>query len=162
MDAIQKLEYLSLVSKICTELNNHLGINDKDLAEFIINLAKKNDTFEAFKKALGDNGAEFTDSFISNLLRKIQQMKPKEASLKRMTEWKPSQKKKTRSRSRSPHRNRKSSYSNPSSPQRDIRKSHHSRSDPCLPIQEEATDIITMTADLSEQNLCAQYQLWVK
>ncbi|GIY82147.1 ATP-dependent RNA helicase DHX8 [Caerostris extrusa] len=83
MDAIQKLEYLSLVSKICTELNNHLGINNKDLAEFIINLAEKNDTFEAFKKALGDNGAEFTDSFISNLLRKIQQMKPKEASLKK-------------------------------------------------------------------------------
>ncbi|XP_054717048.1 ATP-dependent RNA helicase DHX8-like [Uloborus diversus] len=76
MEEIRKLEYLSLVSKICTELENHLGINDKDLAEFIIDLARKNESFEAFRKALLQNGAEFTDSFMSNLLRIIQQMKP--------------------------------------------------------------------------------------
>lgn len=35
MDEVAKLEYLSLVSKICTELENHLGINDKDLGEFL-------------------------------------------------------------------------------------------------------------------------------
>ncbi|GFW57197.1 ATP-dependent RNA helicase DHX8 [Trichonephila clavipes] len=60
MEDFRKLDYLSLVSKICTELNNHLGINDKDLAEFIIDLAGKNDTLESFKKALDENGAEFT------------------------------------------------------------------------------------------------------
>jgi len=31
MDELQKLEHLSLVSKVCTELDNHLGMNDKDL-----------------------------------------------------------------------------------------------------------------------------------
>lgn len=31
MDEVSKLEHLSLVSKICTELENHLGLNDKDL-----------------------------------------------------------------------------------------------------------------------------------
>lgn len=31
MDEVEKLEHLSLVSKICTELENHLGLNDKDL-----------------------------------------------------------------------------------------------------------------------------------
>uniref|UniRef100_A0A6P7GVK9 ATP-dependent RNA helicase DHX8-like n=1 Tax=Diabrotica virgifera virgifera TaxID=50390 RepID=A0A6P7GVK9_DIAVI len=77
MDELQKLEYLSLVSKVCTELENHLGMNDKDLAEFIIHLSEKNGTFESFKKALIENGAEFSDSFISNLLRIIQHMKPK-------------------------------------------------------------------------------------
>ncbi|KAJ2952510.1 hypothetical protein O0L34_g6829 [Tuta absoluta] len=76
MDEVAKLEHLSLVSKICTELDNHLGINDKDLAEFIIDLADKNPTFEAFKKALVENGAEFADSFMTNLLRIIQHMKP--------------------------------------------------------------------------------------
>ncbi|KAL4676513.1 hypothetical protein H8959_010658 [Pygathrix nigripes] len=30
-EELTKLEYLSLVSKVCTELDNHLGINDKDL-----------------------------------------------------------------------------------------------------------------------------------
>ncbi|XP_034309636.2 ATP-dependent RNA helicase DHX8 [Magallana gigas] len=77
MDELQKLEYLSLVSKVCTELENHLGLNDKDLAEFIIHLAEKNDTFEKFKKALDENGAEFADSLVANLLRLIQKMKPK-------------------------------------------------------------------------------------
>jgi len=33
MDELEKLEYLSLVSKICSELDNHLGINDKDLGK---------------------------------------------------------------------------------------------------------------------------------
>lgn len=76
MDEVQKLEHLSLVSKICTELENHLGMNDKDLAEFIIHLAEKNPEQEAFKRVLAENGAEFSDSFITNLLRIIQHMKP--------------------------------------------------------------------------------------
>ena len=86
MEDLKKLEELSLVSKICTELENHLGINDKDLgkyrrracypvirlyylnldflnilreAEFIIALAGKHRTFEKFKAALLKNGAEF-------------------------------------------------------------------------------------------------------
>ena len=33
MDELEKLEYLSLVSKVCTELDNHLGLNDKDLGK---------------------------------------------------------------------------------------------------------------------------------
>ncbi|GFW57196.1 ATP-dependent RNA helicase DHX8 [Trichonephila clavipes] len=81
MEDFRKLDYLSLVSKICTELNNHLGINDKDLAEFIIDLAGKNDTLESFKKALDENGAEFTESFISTLLRIIKVMKTKDAPM---------------------------------------------------------------------------------
>lgn len=33
MEELEQLERLSLVSKICTELENHLGINDKDLGK---------------------------------------------------------------------------------------------------------------------------------
>jgi ATP-dependent RNA helicase DHX8/PRP22 len=77
MDELQKLQELSLVSKICTELENHLGFNDKDMAEFIIKLAEKNNTFESFKSVLIENKAQFSDSFIANLLRIIQHMKPK-------------------------------------------------------------------------------------
>lgn len=35
MDELEKLEHLSLVSKICTELENHLGLNDKDLGKLL-------------------------------------------------------------------------------------------------------------------------------
>ncbi|XP_019857665.1 PREDICTED: ATP-dependent RNA helicase DHX8-like [Amphimedon queenslandica] len=75
-EELDRLEYLSLVSKVCTELDNHLGLNDKDLAEFIINLADKHSTLPKFKKALLKNGAEFSESFVSNLLRIIQTMRP--------------------------------------------------------------------------------------
>ncbi|XP_046833694.1 ATP-dependent RNA helicase DHX8 [Vespa crabro] len=85
MDEVTKLEHLSLVSKICTELENHLGLNDKDLAEFIIHLSEENNTFETFKKVLIENGAEFSDSFIANLLRIIQHMKPSAPSNKSVT-----------------------------------------------------------------------------
>ena len=33
MDDLLKLEKLSLVSKVCTELENHLGMNDKTLGK---------------------------------------------------------------------------------------------------------------------------------
>ena len=79
MDELQRLEHLSLVSKVCTELDNHYSMNDKDLAEFIIDLATKNKTLSKFKAALLENGAEFSDSFIENLLRIIQHMTPGQA-----------------------------------------------------------------------------------
>ena len=56
---LARLEELSLVSKICTELENHLGVGDKDMAEFIIALAGKHSTLEKFKTALLKNGADF-------------------------------------------------------------------------------------------------------
>ncbi|XP_037135099.1 ATP-dependent RNA helicase DHX8 isoform X1 [Syngnathus acus] len=76
VDELSQLEFLSLVSKVCTELDNHLGISDKDLAEFVISLAEKEPTFDGFKALLLENGAEFTDSLIGNLLRLIQTMRP--------------------------------------------------------------------------------------
>ncbi|XP_035704142.1 ATP-dependent RNA helicase DHX8 isoform X3 [Folsomia candida] len=77
MEEIEKLEYLSLVSKVCTELDNHLGMNDKDLAEYVIALADENPTFEGFRSALEKNGAEFTDSLTANLFRLIRHMRSK-------------------------------------------------------------------------------------
>lgn len=59
MEDLQRLEELSLISKICTELENHLGINDKVLAEFIIAQAEKHSSFEKFKASLVKNGAQF-------------------------------------------------------------------------------------------------------
>lgn len=76
MDELRRLEHLSLVSKVCTELDNHYNMNDKDLAEFIIDLAGKHPKFDDFKKVLAENGAEFADSFVENILRIIQHMMP--------------------------------------------------------------------------------------
>ncbi|XP_034563460.1 ATP-dependent RNA helicase DHX8-like [Notolabrus celidotus] len=89
-DEIQRLEYLSLVSKVCTELENHLGISEKDLAEFIISLAETHPTFEEFKAVLCQNGADFTDTLTGNLLRLIHTMRPTASTSKaHQTETKP-------------------------------------------------------------------------
>lgn len=47
VDELSQLEYLSLVSKVCTELDNHLGISDKDLGElrYIVLVARKSDDY---------------------------------------------------------------------------------------------------------------------
>ncbi|VDO70559.1 unnamed protein product [Heligmosomoides polygyrus] len=76
---MDELERLSLVSKVCSELDNHFGIKDKDVAEFIIELATINKTFDKFKRALDEQGLgeQFDDSLTANLLRLIQHMLPK-------------------------------------------------------------------------------------
>lgn len=74
--SIGELQRLSLVSKVCTELDNHLGLSDRTLAEFIIHLADKFPDPPAFRHALAENGAEFPDSLSNNLLRIIGAMKP--------------------------------------------------------------------------------------
>merc|ERR1711915_971346 len=64
-------------SKISVELENHLGLNDKDVAEFIIALAEKSKHLEKFKKELEENGGDqFADSFVESLWRLIQHMMP--------------------------------------------------------------------------------------
>ncbi|CAN0438450.1 unnamed protein product, partial [Ectocarpus sp. 13 AM-2016] len=74
--SIDELQRLSLVSKVCTELDNHLGLSDRTLAEFIIHLADEFPEPAAFRQALSENGAEFPDSLADNLLRIIGAMKP--------------------------------------------------------------------------------------
>lgn len=86
MSALEKLNYLSLVSKICNELENHLNISDKDLAEFIIHLGKESETVEQFSEKLKENGADFPLSFAETLLVLITKMLPKKKST---TETKP-------------------------------------------------------------------------
>jgi ATP-dependent RNA helicase DHX8/PRP22 len=55
---LQNLEYLSLVSKVVTELENHFDISDKNVAEMIIEIALQNPTFNKFKNALIENDLE--------------------------------------------------------------------------------------------------------
>ena len=75
MEDLRKLEHLSLVFKVCIELENHVGLTDRDIAEFVIALAEKHQTWEHFKSVLLENGAEFSDSLVANLLRLTQHMK---------------------------------------------------------------------------------------
>ncbi|XP_059633114.1 probable pre-mRNA-splicing factor ATP-dependent RNA helicase DEAH5 [Cornus florida] len=75
-DGLKKLEYLSLVSKVCTELESHLGFGDKVLAEFITDMGRTCETVDEFDAKLKENGAEMPDYFVRTLLTIIHAILP--------------------------------------------------------------------------------------
>ncbi|KAG9000108.1 DEAH-box ATP-dependent RNA helicase prp22 [Tulasnella sp. JGI-2019a] len=77
MDALYQLEHLSLVNKISQEINNHTGLNDSAIAEFVINIHEKSKTKDKFVASLKSQGAEFPPAFVDNLDRLILTMHPK-------------------------------------------------------------------------------------
>ncbi|RMD43535.1 hypothetical protein DV735_g1591, partial [Chaetothyriales sp. CBS 134920] len=77
MDDLASLELLSLVSKITSELNNHLGINDKTLAEFVVNQHQEaTGDVDQFKAKIQALGADFPPSLIDSIDRLIRTMHP--------------------------------------------------------------------------------------
>jgi ATP-dependent RNA helicase DHX8/PRP22 len=77
MDDLESLELLSLVSKVTSELQNHLGINEKTLAEFVIAQRLECATFEDFKAKLAAVGADFPPSLVESIDRLVKTMHPK-------------------------------------------------------------------------------------
>lgn len=75
---LYNLEFLSLVAKITQEIDNHTGLSDKTLAEFVISLHDQaNKSLPTFKAKLKEVGADFPDSFVENVDRLILSMHPK-------------------------------------------------------------------------------------
>ncbi|KAJ1895108.1 DEAH-box ATP-dependent RNA helicase prp22 [Kickxella alabastrina] len=77
---LQKLEYLSLVSKVTNELSNHIGISDKEVAEYIIHLHGESKGYADFKKRLDQDECGFSEAFIQTLHRLISALKPQKAT----------------------------------------------------------------------------------
>lgn len=77
MDDLESLELLSLVSKVTSELTNHLGISDKTLAEFVIAQHAQYKNLEEFQGKLEAMGAEFPQSLIESIDRLVKTMHPK-------------------------------------------------------------------------------------
>jgi ATP-dependent RNA helicase DHX8/PRP22 len=76
-DVLYNLEFLSLVAKITQEIDNHTGINDKTLAEFVIELHGQSKTLADFKAKLKEVGADFPESFVENIDRLVLTLHPK-------------------------------------------------------------------------------------
>ncbi|KAL8160868.1 hypothetical protein V2J09_012357 [Rumex salicifolius] len=72
----ESLQYLSLISKVCTELEAHVGTDNKVLAEFITELGRTSDSVDEFDIKLKENGAEFPDYFVRTLLTIIHAILP--------------------------------------------------------------------------------------
>ncbi|XP_007225026.2 probable pre-mRNA-splicing factor ATP-dependent RNA helicase DEAH5 isoform X1 [Prunus persica] len=84
VSVFDKLEYLSLVSNICTVLENHLGFADRVLAEFITEMGRKCEAVDDFRAKLKQNGANMPEYLLHILLEIIHNIfPPKKASQKR-------------------------------------------------------------------------------
>lgn len=77
MDDLESLDLLSLVSKVTSELQNHLGVNEKTLAEFIIAQRLECTSFNEFKAKLAALGADFPPSLVESIDRLVLAMHPK-------------------------------------------------------------------------------------
>ncbi|KAI1434451.1 hypothetical protein GGR50DRAFT_662533 [Xylaria sp. CBS 124048] len=78
MDDLDELELLSLVSKVTSELQNHLGINEKTLAEFVIAQRLQCTNNSEFKEKLAAmGGAGWPESLFESLNRLVLTMHPK-------------------------------------------------------------------------------------
>lgn len=77
MDDLESLELLSLVSKVTSELQNHLGVGDKTLAEFIIAQHSECKNLDEFQQKLEAMGADLPQSLIESVDRLVLTMHPK-------------------------------------------------------------------------------------
>jgi ATP-dependent RNA helicase DHX8/PRP22 len=77
MDDLAQLEYLSLVSKVASEIENHLGVSDKVLSEFIIDRHASSKSVDDFKAQLESTGAEFPNSLVESIDRLVLTLHPK-------------------------------------------------------------------------------------
>jgi len=71
---MEALKRLSLISKVTIEIQNHWGIEDKTLAEFVIDLGEASSSIEAFEEELSKNGAAATRDFSERLFELIGKM----------------------------------------------------------------------------------------
>ena len=76
-DDLYNLEFLSLVAKITQEIYNHTGLNEKTLAEFVIDLHDQSKTLADFKAKLKEAGSDFQESFVENIDRLVLTLHPK-------------------------------------------------------------------------------------
>ena len=80
MQKIEELLHASIVQKVCKELENHIGINDETLAEFIINLKKQSTNLKQFEQNLSSNSADFDITLVQSLWRMIEAMAPRQST----------------------------------------------------------------------------------
>lgn len=76
MEGLEALEVISLVAKVASEMENHVGMNDRDVAEFIIAQRLASDNFRSFKKKLAELNVDFPPSLVESIDRLVCTLHP--------------------------------------------------------------------------------------
>lgn len=75
-ESLKKLKEIPVVNKIMQELDRSLGVKDKILAEFILDIAKKCSSVAEFEKELISNEAEFSIDLVNTIYATATRMLP--------------------------------------------------------------------------------------
>ncbi|CAN0843863.1 Probable pre-mRNA-splicing factor ATP-dependent RNA helicase DEAH5 [Linum grandiflorum] len=75
-DDLKNLEYLSLISKLCTELETHVGLGEKVVAEFITDMGRECASVKEFHSKLKEKELVIPDYLIRTLLTIIHAILP--------------------------------------------------------------------------------------
>ncbi|CRG90899.1 hypothetical protein PISL3812_07945 [Talaromyces islandicus] len=93
MDDLIELELIGLVNKVVSELQNHLGVNDKTLAEFLIAQRLESDSSEIFNRKITELDPDsFPPSLIESIDRLVVMMHPSMKGKSRAKDDQPKQK----------------------------------------------------------------------
>ncbi|KAH9822324.1 adenosinetriphosphatase [Melampsora americana] len=91
MNEFEELERLSLLNSITKELYNHIGLQDKTLAEYLISIHEESKDLDEFKSRLNSIGSDFPESLIINMDRLILSLHPKYKKSKSKSDDEPHQ-----------------------------------------------------------------------
>lgn len=76
-ESLKKLKEIPVVNKIMAELDRAIGIKDKVLAEFILDLAKQCKNVSEFEKILAKNEADdFSIELVNTIFATVTRMLP--------------------------------------------------------------------------------------
>mmetsp|Transcript_5125 Transcript_5125/g.10403 ORF Transcript_5125/g.10403 Transcript_5125/m.10403 type:complete len:1163 (-) Transcript_5125:1198-4686(-) len=79
MEVLERLRQVSVVSRVIRELENNIGTGDKNLAEFLVDLAGRQRTFNGFRDSVWEAGGgpeSFPEGLIGSIFRICGQRQP--------------------------------------------------------------------------------------
>ena len=77
MEDLESFEIISLVAKVASEMENHMGLNNRDVAEFIIFQRLESSDLKDFKERLSGVNVEFPVSLVESIDRLVCTLHPK-------------------------------------------------------------------------------------
>ena len=75
-ESLRKFKEIAVINKILAELDRAIGIKDKVLAEFVLNLAKQAQSATEFETILAENEADFAIDLTNTLYATVTRMLP--------------------------------------------------------------------------------------
>lgn len=75
-ESLKKLKEIPVVNRIMTDIDLAIGVKDKVLAEFVLDIAKKSTSVIDFEKQLNDYEAEFSIELVNTIYANVTRMLP--------------------------------------------------------------------------------------